>query len=150
LPALASVSDGRTVILDTDILYDPDDAVNLVIAARTIENLTVVTADEVHGWRARGALALLESLGRSDVPVIEGKTLDSERLAIDPDILETFALAPRIDMADHAGLPVVSAPCRTGCPGMGGVGGGQLRCLVHPPPARLVDARPARTLGRAR
>jgi inosine-uridine nucleoside N-ribohydrolase len=95
-----------TVILDTDVLYDPDDIVNLVIAARTIEDLVVITSDEVGGWRARGASALLQSLGYPDVPVIEGEGLDSNRLAMDPDILETFPPVPKIDMFD-----AVSAIC---------------------------------------
>jgi inosine-uridine nucleoside N-ribohydrolase len=114
----APVFDGRTVILDTDVLYDPDDIVNLVIAARTVKDLVVITADEVDGWRARGALALLASLGRSDVPVIEGLGLDSDRLALDPEIMETFPEAPKIhileaipDICDAVTDPVLWVGC---------------------------------------
>ncbi|WP_431969572.1 nucleoside hydrolase [Nocardia sp. bgisy134] len=66
------------VILDTDIGYDPDDLVAVVIAARTVTNLAVVTADETRGRRARLARHLLDLLDRTDVPVIAGLDLGGE------------------------------------------------------------------------
>lgn len=60
------------VILDTDIGYDPDDFVALAIAARTVDDLAVITADETQGRRARLARCALDALDRHDVPVITG------------------------------------------------------------------------------
>ncbi|WP_051023343.1 nucleoside hydrolase [Nocardia pneumoniae] len=67
----ASPMDGL-VVLDTDLGWDPDDFVTVVIAARTIPNLAVVTADETHGRRALLARHVLDLLDRPDVPVITG------------------------------------------------------------------------------
>ncbi|WP_216917838.1 nucleoside hydrolase [Nocardia noduli] len=78
-----SESSGLTV-LDTDIGGGPDDFVALVIAARLIPDLLVVTADEVGGLRARLARRVLDSLGRGDVEVIEGIDLGHRRLFL-PD-----------------------------------------------------------------
>ncbi|QBS41328.1 nucleoside hydrolase [Nocardia sp. CS682] len=60
------------VILDTDIGYDPDDFVALALAARTVPDLAVVTADETLGRRARLARRALDALDRPEVPVITG------------------------------------------------------------------------------
>jgi inosine-uridine nucleoside N-ribohydrolase len=62
------------MIIDTDIGGDPDDAVALAIAARTIPELAlVVTSDEVSGERARFARHLLDLAGRAAVPVVAGR-----------------------------------------------------------------------------
>ena len=69
------------LILDTDIGGDPDDAVALVLAARTCPQLTlVVTSDEIDGERARFARYLLDLAGRHDVPVVAGRALSSQPL----------------------------------------------------------------------
>lgn len=64
---------GSPVIIDTDLGGDPDDAVALVVAARRVPELTLVTTgDEVHGERARFARHFLDLLGRSDVATVAG------------------------------------------------------------------------------
>ena len=64
---------GGPVIIDTDIGGDPDDAVALVVAARRVPELTLVTTgDEVHGERARFARFFLDLLGRNDVATVAG------------------------------------------------------------------------------
>ncbi len=72
------------VVLDTDIGGDPDDFVALVVAARLVPDLLVVTADEVGGLRAQLARRVLGLVGRSDVEVIEGIDLGERRLFL-PD-----------------------------------------------------------------
>ena len=67
------------VVLDTDIGGDPDDFVALVIAARLVPDLLVVTADEAGGLRAQLARRVLDLVGRSDVEVIEGIDLVLQR-----------------------------------------------------------------------
>ncbi|MET7774088.1 nucleoside hydrolase [Nocardia sp. NPDC005366] len=54
---------------------------NLVVAARTVPpgQLVVLTSDEIGGLRARFAREMLDSLGRSEVEVIEGIDLGHER-----------------------------------------------------------------------
>ncbi|MET7771430.1 nucleoside hydrolase, partial [Nocardia sp. NPDC005366] len=69
---------------DRNIGGDPDDFVALVIAARLVPQLLVVTADEVGGLRAELARRVLELLGRGDVEVIEGIDLGGRRLFL-PD-----------------------------------------------------------------
>ncbi|WP_435590815.1 nucleoside hydrolase [Nocardia sp. bgisy118] len=66
------------VILDTDIGYDPDDLVALVIAARKVPHFAVITADETCGRRASLARHVLDLLDRTDVPVIAGLDLGGE------------------------------------------------------------------------
>ncbi|MFE9577409.1 nucleoside hydrolase [Nocardia sp. NPDC006044] len=64
------------IIIDTDIGGDPDDAVALTCAARTLPELAlVITTDENNGGRARFARYLLDLHGRQDVPVISGADL---------------------------------------------------------------------------
>lgn len=63
------------VVLDTDIGGDPDDAIAVVAAARTVPELALVlTNDETedHGQRARFARHLLDLAGRRDVGVVAG------------------------------------------------------------------------------
>ncbi|MCX4094570.1 nucleoside hydrolase [Nocardia sp. alder85J] len=81
------------MFLDTDIAYDPDDIVTAVLAAATIENLIVVTADEIGGRRARVARRVLDLFGRDDVPVITGLGLDSgdHRIVVDGPAAPTWA-----------------------------------------------------------
>jgi inosine-uridine nucleoside N-ribohydrolase len=63
--------------VDTDIGGDPDDALALVVAARTVPELALVlTGDEVDGDRARFARHLLDLAGRPEVPVVAGRQLD--------------------------------------------------------------------------
>ncbi|MGW4364557.1 nucleoside hydrolase [Nocardia takedensis] len=72
---------GGLVILSTDVAYDPDDFVNLVVAARTVPpgQLVVLTSDEIGGLRALFAREMLDSIGRPEVPVIEGIDLGGKR-----------------------------------------------------------------------
>ncbi|MCM6774445.1 nucleoside hydrolase [Nocardia sp. CDC159] len=103
--ASSPVADDRLVVLDTDVLHDPDDAITLVVAARTIRRLVVVTADEVlvpaeGGLRARGARAMLDALGRPDVPVITGFGSDGHRLAMDYETLMRLPYPPMIGLVD--------------------------------------------------
>ncbi|WP_051030257.1 nucleoside hydrolase [Nocardia takedensis] len=67
------------VILSTDIGYDPDDLFALTAAARTVDNLVVVTSDEVGGLRAELARRMLDLLGREDVEVLRGVDLGGKR-----------------------------------------------------------------------
>ncbi|WP_194834884.1 nucleoside hydrolase [Nocardia sp. XZ_19_369] len=71
------------VILDTDIGYDPDDFVALALAARTVPDFAVVTADETRGRRARLARRALDCLDRRAVPVITGIDLGGDRFVMD-------------------------------------------------------------------
>ncbi|MEG8184677.1 nucleoside hydrolase [Nocardia terpenica] len=65
-------------ILDTDIGFEPDDALALVLAA-SLPNLSlIITSDECDNQRARLARYLLEVLGRRDVPIVSGRELDTE------------------------------------------------------------------------
>jgi inosine-uridine nucleoside N-ribohydrolase len=75
-----SVAQDRSpVIIDTDIGGDPDGAIALAIAARTVPELAlVVTSDERHGDRACFARIFLESLGRAEVPVVAGRDLGGD------------------------------------------------------------------------
>ncbi|MGW0251144.1 nucleoside hydrolase [Nocardia goodfellowii] len=105
-PMLSGALGDRTVLCDTDIFHDPDDAVMLIAAARTAKELVVVTADEVNsldggdGLRARAARAMLDGLGRSEVPVITGRSLGGYRLSLDYDTLARLPKPPRVDMID--------------------------------------------------
>ncbi|MEV5835552.1 nucleoside hydrolase [Nocardia sp. NPDC052112] len=65
-------------VLDTDLFYDPDDFVTLVIAAQTVTDLVVMTADETRGRRAQLARHVLDLMDRPDVPVIAGIDIGGE------------------------------------------------------------------------
>ncbi|MGN2639049.1 nucleoside hydrolase [Nocardia takedensis] len=67
------------VIVSTDLGWDFDDLCALVTAARLIDNLVVVTTDEVSGLRADLARRMLDLLGRTDVEVIQGIDLGGQR-----------------------------------------------------------------------
>ncbi len=76
-PTGPAVFDRHTVVFDTDIGHDLDDALALWVAAELVANLIVVTNDETpHHDRARYARAFLDRIGRRDVPVVAGSTLD--------------------------------------------------------------------------
>ncbi|WP_017588214.1 nucleoside hydrolase [Nocardiopsis ganjiahuensis] len=76
---------GTAVVLDTDLGGDPDDAIAVAAAARSLPELALVlTNDETggatgHGQRARLARLLLDRLGRSDVPVVSGHGVGGTR-----------------------------------------------------------------------
>ncbi|MFX0574639.1 hypothetical protein [Nocardia nepalensis] len=72
------VKEDPLIILDTDIGYDPDDFVTLIIAAQSVANLAVVTADETRGRRAELARHVLDLMDRSDVAVIPGIDIGGE------------------------------------------------------------------------
>lgn len=68
------------MVIDTDAGGDPDDAVALVAAARTVPELAlVVTSDEYGGERARFVRWLLDLVGRPDVRVVAGADLGNRR-----------------------------------------------------------------------
>ncbi|MGX1778581.1 nucleoside hydrolase [Nocardia brasiliensis] len=102
----SALADDRVVVCDSDIFHDPDDAIMLIAAARTWKRLVVVTADEVitpdgaDGLRARATRALLDALGRPDVPVIAGRGLGGYRMTLDYETLARLPEAPRIDLVD--------------------------------------------------
>ncbi|MFF0492953.1 nucleoside hydrolase [Nocardia sp. NPDC004068] len=92
--AATPIARARTIVLDTDLGHDPDDAINLIAAARTITDLTVFTCDEVFGdLRARMGKAMLGALGRDDVQVVAGVDLGASRMAMD---YETVAGWPQV------------------------------------------------------
>nr|WP_280425318.1 nucleoside hydrolase [Nocardia carnea] len=73
-------------MLDTEIGWRPGGLVALVIAARVVPNLVIVTADETRGRRARLARHTLDALGRPEVRVIAGFDLGGEdRFLLDND-----------------------------------------------------------------
>lgn len=79
-------TDDDLVILDTDIGWRPGSLVALVIAARVVPNLVVITADETRGRRARLARHTLKTLGRPEARVIAGFDLGGEdRFLLDND-----------------------------------------------------------------
>ncbi|WP_433635543.1 nucleoside hydrolase [Nocardia sp. CA-120079] len=61
-----------TVLVDTDWGDDIDDAVSVALAARAVDRLAIVTADETGDHRARGVAEQLRRMDRPDVPVIRG------------------------------------------------------------------------------
>ncbi|WND18186.1 nucleoside hydrolase [Streptomyces violaceus] len=68
------------MILDTDIGSDPDDALAVAAAARQLPQLALVLTTEQTDWpqaRARYARWLMNSLGRTEVPVVAGVNLPS-------------------------------------------------------------------------
>lgn len=68
------------MIIDTDVGGDPDDAIALAVAARTVPELAlVVTSDERGGARARFARHLPDSLGRPEVAIVGGRQLGDTR-----------------------------------------------------------------------
>ncbi|GLZ16128.1 hypothetical protein Acsp04_63630 [Actinomadura sp. NBRC 104425] len=73
------------VIIDTDIGGDPDDALAVAAAARTLPRLAlVITSDETGssfgpGQRARFARVLLDALQRAEVSVVEGCSVGDTR-----------------------------------------------------------------------
>ncbi|WP_017614088.1 nucleoside hydrolase [Nocardiopsis salina] len=73
------------VVLDTDIGGDPDDAITVAAAARTLPGLALVlTNDETgaplpHGERARFARHLLDLLERGDVATVAGHGVGGTR-----------------------------------------------------------------------
>lgn len=76
---------GTPIILDTDIGGDPDDAIAVAAAGRTVPELALVlTNDETgdglpHGERARLARYLLDLLGRGDVRTVAGHSAGTTR-----------------------------------------------------------------------
>ncbi|WP_159080545.1 nucleoside hydrolase [Nocardia suismassiliense] len=100
--------DAPTVVLDTDVGYDLDDALTFWIAAvLRIANLVVITTDETeHDQRAQLAGAILDSFARPEVPVIAGRRLPGADTRFLMDPLPRAAQPVRTDVVDY-----VSALC---------------------------------------
>ncbi|MEV0299097.1 nucleoside hydrolase [Nocardia sp. NPDC050710] len=65
------------VILDVAIGHAPDDAAALAVAARTLRLSLVLTSDEHDAQRSRLARFLMDSMGRTRVPVVAGSEVPS-------------------------------------------------------------------------
>lgn len=80
-PGAGPAAVARTpMIIDTDAGGDPDDAVAIVAAARSVPELALVlTSDEYEGERARFVRYLLDLAGREDVKVVAGTDLGNSR-----------------------------------------------------------------------
>jgi len=92
---------GPVYVFSTDIFYDVDDAVSLVLAARLCENLVVVTSDETRGRRAQLTRHMLDLLDRPEVPVFEGIDLGANRFLLDDQLPATAREVGRLeDLAD--------------------------------------------------
>ncbi|MEU4645520.1 nucleoside hydrolase [Micromonospora sp. NPDC023814] len=122
-----------SLVIDTDIGGEPDDAMALAIAAHRCPELALVlTTDEADGQRARLARWFLDLLGRPDVPVVAGRRLSSTPYFWVADLIPG-------DVADQPSGPVgaVAAVCeRTS---------GPVRWLGLGPMSNLgdvLDARP--------
>ncbi|WP_179829829.1 nucleoside hydrolase [Nocardiopsis aegyptia] len=92
---------GTPMIVDTDIGGDPDDAIALAAAARTVPELALVlTNDETggaagYGQRARFARFLLSLMGCRDVRVVAGHSVgDSRYFCAGPLIHEAVPAQP--------------------------------------------------------
>ncbi|WP_024800630.1 nucleoside hydrolase [Nocardia sp. BMG51109] len=84
----------RSMIIDTDAFWDPDDLLAITLAAMLVRRLTVITSNETGGRRARGLRRFLNSLGRIDVPVVAGCDLgDTHRFNCD-DYIEDVPEQP--------------------------------------------------------
>lgn len=107
------------LVLDTDIGGDPDDAVTLAVAALRVPQLALVTTtDERDGQCARFARALLDQLGRPEVPVAAGPSLDPpRRLFVTGLIPDTVPAQPtNVTTAVAAVLEQTNGPVRwLGC-----------------------------------
>jgi len=80
-----------SIILDTDIGYDPDDLFALIFLHKLAgERLKLlVTANEVNGKRAKFAKQVLNSLNNSDTKVVEGLSLGSDKFTVDSLLAKT-------------------------------------------------------------
>lgn len=102
----------RTVVIDTDIGHDPDDAFALALAARRCEDLVVVTSDETHGRRARMARRILDAMDRRDVQVIEGLgglAGGHHRFRVPEKLLIGTRPIPQVDLIDTLAARITAA-----------------------------------------
>jgi pyrimidine-specific ribonucleoside hydrolase len=121
------------LIVDTDVGGDPDDAIALTVAARSVPELRlVVTTDEHDGHRARFARHLLDLLGRPDVRVTAGADLGNTRYSCIDGLVPDSVPGQPADVlaAVDAVLAAASGPVRW-------VGIGPMTNL-----ARYLSARP--------
>lgn len=129
------------MVIDTDVGGDADDALALVAAARSESRLSLVlTCDETgppleYGQRARFARHLLDTVGRSDVPVIAGVSRGgTEYYVVDGLVPAAVRAAPG---GADAVVAAVSELARRGDGPIRWVGMGPLSNLAH-----LVAAAP--------
>ncbi|MFI5780502.1 nucleoside hydrolase [Nocardia sp. NPDC051570] len=67
------------LILDTDVGFEPDDALALVLAARLPSLALIITSDEFdNNRRARLARFMLRVLNSRDIPIVGGASLGNE------------------------------------------------------------------------
>lgn len=81
----------KTVILDTDIGYDPDDLFALLLLLKSPEadiNL-IVTGNEVRGKRAIFLKKVLELAGRQDIKVVQGEDLGNKGFIVNELITDS-------------------------------------------------------------
>ncbi len=73
------------IILDTDIGYDADDLIALLLLLRSpeVQVALVITGDEVEGKRALFARQILDLLGRTDIRVVQGADLGNKNFLVD-------------------------------------------------------------------
>jgi pyrimidine-specific ribonucleoside hydrolase len=103
------------LIVDTDIGGDPDDAVAVALAARSVRELAlVVTSDERDGERARFARHFLDLLGLPEVPVVAGRQLSDTRYFCVEGVVPAAVPPQRSDVSEavRAVLQATEGPVR--------------------------------------
>jgi inosine-uridine nucleoside N-ribohydrolase len=127
-----AAADRSPVVIDTDVGDDPDDAVALAVAARTVPELAlVVTSDERRGDRAGFARSFLRSLGRGDVPVVAGRDLGRSRGLC-------------VDWFGGDAAPAAPADVAAAVAAVGEDAGGRVRWVGLGPMSNLADVLDAR------
>jgi len=86
----------KTIIIDTDIGYDPDDLFALLLALKLpeVEIALIATADEVGNKRAVFTKMILEMAGRDDIEVVRGVDLGNESNIVVDELIQgkTYAI----------------------------------------------------------
>lgn len=79
----------NSVILDTDIGYDPDDMIALLLLLKSPEASLdlIITGDEIGRRRARFARQVLDLADRADIPVVAGRDVGNRNFVVN-DLLD--------------------------------------------------------------